>query len=99
MFLYMRLQNTLQPQDARDWPAELAEFLASIEPGLVAFRAHRNNQPHYDGVLETFSNFAGRFDAMSRLDPPLVMHGSPDGPVSFHYPADDLVFDVLGQPN
>jgi phospholipid/cholesterol/gamma-HCH transport system ATP-binding protein len=27
------------------------------------------------------------------------MHGSPDGPVSFHYPADDLVFDVLGQPN
>ncbi len=25
------------------------------------------------------------------------MHGSPDGPVPFHYPADDFVFDVLGQ--
>jgi phospholipid/cholesterol/gamma-HCH transport system ATP-binding protein len=24
------------------------------------------------------------------------MHGSPDGPVPFHYPADDLVDDVLG---
>lgn len=24
------------------------------------------------------------------------MHGSPDGPVPFHYPADDLKFDVLG---
>jgi phospholipid/cholesterol/gamma-HCH transport system ATP-binding protein len=24
------------------------------------------------------------------------MHGSPDGPVPFHYPADDLVHDVLG---
>ena len=25
------------------------------------------------------------------------MHGTPDGPVPFHYPADDYVFDVLGQ--
>ncbi len=25
------------------------------------------------------------------------MHGSPDGPVPFHYPADDLKFDVLGE--
>ncbi len=24
------------------------------------------------------------------------MHGSPDGPVPFHYPADDLLYDVLG---
>lgn len=24
------------------------------------------------------------------------MHGSPDGPVPFHYPADELVYDVLG---
>jgi phospholipid/cholesterol/gamma-HCH transport system ATP-binding protein len=24
------------------------------------------------------------------------MHGSPDGPVPFHYPADDLLFDFLG---
>ncbi|MFU8815555.1 MAG: ABC transporter ATP-binding protein [Pseudomonadales bacterium] len=24
------------------------------------------------------------------------MHGSPDGPVPFHYPADDLVYDVIG---
>lgn len=26
------------------------------------------------------------------------MHGSPDGPVPFHYPADELLFDVLGAP-
>ncbi len=25
------------------------------------------------------------------------MHGSPDGPVPFHYPADELVYDVLGE--
>ncbi len=24
------------------------------------------------------------------------MHGSPDGPVPFHYPADDFLYDVLG---
>jgi phospholipid/cholesterol/gamma-HCH transport system ATP-binding protein len=27
------------------------------------------------------------------------MRGSPDGPVPFHYPADDLRFDVLGVAN
>ncbi len=27
------------------------------------------------------------------------MHGSPDGPVPFHYPADDFVYDVLGDVN
>ena len=26
------------------------------------------------------------------------MHGSPDGPVPFHYPADDLEYDLLGAP-
>lgn len=26
------------------------------------------------------------------------MHGSPDGPVPFHYPADELEFDLLGNP-
>jgi phospholipid/cholesterol/gamma-HCH transport system ATP-binding protein len=24
------------------------------------------------------------------------MHGSPDGPVPFHYPADDFLYDILG---
>lgn len=24
------------------------------------------------------------------------MHGSPDGPVPFHYPADELLYDLLG---
>ena len=26
------------------------------------------------------------------------MHGEPDGPVPFHYPADDIAYDVLGEP-
>ena len=26
------------------------------------------------------------------------MHGEPDGPVPFHYPADEIEFDVLGEP-
>ena len=25
------------------------------------------------------------------------MHGEPDGPVPFHYPADDFAFDILGE--
>ena len=25
------------------------------------------------------------------------MHGEPDGPVPFHYPADEIEYDVLGE--
>lgn len=42
----------------------------------------------------------GAPDALKRDGSPWVqqfMHGSPDGPVPFHYPADELVYDVLGE--
>src|SRR5262249_46645027 len=39
LVLYMRLKNTLMPQDAKDWPKELAEYESLIGPGVAAFRA------------------------------------------------------------
>ncbi|MGV3754460.1 MAG: cytochrome C biogenesis protein, partial [Verrucomicrobiota bacterium] len=39
LVLYMRLKNTLQPQDAKDWAVEVAEYKALIEPGVAAVRA------------------------------------------------------------
>ncbi len=42
----------------------------------------------------------GTPDALRQADSAWVqqfMHGTPDGPVPFHYPADELKFDVLGE--
>lgn len=42
---------------------------------------------------------SGAPDELLQLGNPMVdqfMHGKPDGPVPFHYPADELAFDVLG---
>ncbi|MFW6093400.1 MAG: ABC transporter ATP-binding protein [Pseudomonadota bacterium] len=44
---------------------------------------------------------AGSPDALRREGSAWVqqfMQGSPDGPVPFHYPADELVYDVLAEP-
>jgi len=41
----------------------------------------------------------GPADELAANDSPRVqqfMHGSPDGPVPFHYPADDFLYDILG---
>lgn len=36
MFIYMRLRNTLQPQDTIDFQKDINRFVALIEPGLLA---------------------------------------------------------------
>lgn len=43
---------------------------------------------------------SGSPDELRADSAPMVqqfMHGEPDGPVPFHYPADDIEFDVLGE--
>ena len=45
---------------------------------------------------------SGTPDTLAVDDSPRVhqfMHGSPDGPVPFHYPADEFLYDVLGDVN
>ncbi len=45
---------------------------------------------------------SGAPETLSLDDSPRVhqfMHGSPDGPVPFHYPADEFLYDVLGDAN
>lgn len=73
MFLYMRLQNTLQPQDTRDFPAELDQYVNSVTSGMEAFHAQEKGQSYDQEVLEQFSRALGRFDAMNRMEPPLLI--------------------------
>jgi ABC-type transport system involved in cytochrome c biogenesis permease subunit len=72
--LYMRLKNTVQPENAKDFQTELADYLKSIEPGLAAWRAQQAGNKEYDrAAYEKFGNHVRRFDAMGRLDPALLV--------------------------
>lgn len=73
LILYMRLKNTLQPQDAKDWARELAEYETLVGPGVAAARAQQAGKPFDQAVFDRFLGLVQRFDAMARFEPPLVV--------------------------
>jgi ABC-type transport system involved in cytochrome c biogenesis permease subunit len=79
LVLYMRLKNTVQPQDARDWPAELKEYEALIPPGVEALRAQQAGRKHEEATLDQFMRCVQKFDVMLRLEPPLLLPPPRDG--------------------
>jgi len=71
--LYMKLQNTTQPQNAGDWNAELGRYITAIEPGRAAAIAQNQGKEYDKAALETLMKDLQRFDAMSQLETPLVV--------------------------
>ena len=73
MALYAQLKNTVQPQNAQDWKAELAGYENLIPAGVAAVQAQQGREKIRP---ETFNDFAGelqRFDYMAESEPPLVV--------------------------
>jgi ABC-type transport system involved in cytochrome c biogenesis permease subunit len=73
LVLYMRLKNTLQPQDAVDWAKELGEFENSVSAGVAAVRAQQAGQQYDEAAFGKFVGFVERFDVMRRFEPPLLV--------------------------
>lgn len=72
--IYMKLQNMVEPQNAKNWPVELNEFAASVEPGVAAVRAQQAGQTNYDkAAFDKILMDAQRFSTMADLQPPLVV--------------------------
>ncbi|MEQ1861573.1 MAG: cytochrome c biogenesis protein CcsA [Chthoniobacteraceae bacterium] len=71
--LYMRMQNMIQPQNAQDWNAELGHYLTTIEPGRAAAIAQNAGKEYDKQALEELMRDLQRFDAMTQLEPPLVV--------------------------
>jgi len=67
-FLYQELKSTLQPPDARDWPAELRAFLENRDAGRAAAQAQRDGKPHDEAALDRIMSDVTRFDAMEHYD-------------------------------
>jgi ABC-type transport system involved in cytochrome c biogenesis permease subunit len=78
--IYMRLQNTLQPQNAKNWSQEFAEYRSHVPAGVTAARAQQAGQPFDEAALDALMTDLSRFDAMRQLEPPLLVppHGTDD---------------------
>jgi ABC-type transport system involved in cytochrome c biogenesis permease subunit len=71
--LYAQLENAVQPQDAENWKAELADYQKMIPAGVAAVRAQQAGQNYDTNVFAAFAGELQRFDFMARLQPPLVV--------------------------
>jgi ABC-type transport system involved in cytochrome c biogenesis permease subunit len=71
--LYMKLQNTVQPQNALHWEKELQSFIASVPAGREAAKLQQAGQPHNEAALNKLINELQRASVMNQLDPPLVI--------------------------
>ncbi|HEV7867198.1 MAG TPA: cytochrome c biogenesis protein CcsA [Chthoniobacteraceae bacterium] len=72
-FLYLRLKNTIQPQNSQNFAAELADYVESVEPGRAAAIAQQGGQTHDEAALNRLLKHVETFDTMTRMDPPLVV--------------------------
>jgi ABC-type transport system involved in cytochrome c biogenesis permease subunit len=73
LFLYMRLKNTIQPEDSTNFVADLDRYVASVGPGVKAFEAQQAQKEHDEQALQALHYFVGRFDAMKRMETPLLV--------------------------
>lgn len=71
--IYMKLQNTIRPQNAKDWGKELDAYLSHIGPGVAAAQAEQAKKDYDRAALDLLMNDLTRFDAMLRLEPPLAV--------------------------
>ncbi len=73
LVLYMRLKNTVQPQDAADWPKELSDYVTLIPSGVAAVRAQQAGEKFDEATRDKFLGLLEKFDTMARFEPPLLV--------------------------
>jgi ABC-type transport system involved in cytochrome c biogenesis permease subunit len=85
--LYMRLKNTLQPEDTEHFTNELEQYLAGAARAretvqAMQARGEELTDAKLTEVLGPLQRLAGRYEAMARMEPPLVIppqkHGDHD---------------------
>lgn len=71
--MYMRLQNTVQPQNAKDWERELQRFVEAVPAGREAAKAQQAGQPYDEAVLEKLITELQRASVMKEINASLVI--------------------------
>jgi ABC-type transport system involved in cytochrome c biogenesis permease subunit len=73
LFRYAQLKNAVQPQNAQDWPAELAAYEQLIPAGVAAAQAQLAGQKFDQTNYNNFIGYVQEFQFMANLEPPLIL--------------------------
>ena len=76
---YMEFKNTIAPQDSHDFNTDLDTYLASIAPGLEAWRNQNAGTGHDEAALGLFSAYMDRFQHLSSAGTLLIPPGKEAG--------------------
>ena len=71
--LFLRLKNSLQPQDTIDFSGELAEYTAAITPGIEAVRQRSSGAEYDQEAFDKLMRHMERYDMVSRVAYPLMI--------------------------
>ena len=94
--LYAGLKNTVQPQNTRDWPAELAAFEKFIPEGVAAAQAQQAGKTYDQQAFARFAGYIQEFQSMTSMEPPLIL--PPVGPGEWRRMGDALLDAPRGTP-
>jgi cytochrome c-type biogenesis protein CcsB len=97
--LYRQLKNTLQPEDTKDFAAEIQALRAARPPGLAAIQAQRAGQSFDKAALDTLAGLLQPYDTQSRLAYARIVPPGPGAPRDAWYNMGQAVFEagVRGQ--
>jgi ABC-type transport system involved in cytochrome c biogenesis permease subunit len=70
---YVELKNTIQPADAKDWPADLANFERIMPDGVAAARAQQSGDKYDKVAFTSFIAYIQRFQFMAGFEPALIV--------------------------
>jgi ABC-type transport system involved in cytochrome c biogenesis permease subunit len=73
LFLYMRLKNTIHPENSTNFVTDLDRYAASVAPGIKAFELQQEKKEHDEAALNLLNDFATKFVVMTRMEPPLLV--------------------------
>ncbi|MCS1407457.1 MAG: Cytochrome c biogenesis protein CcsA [Verrucomicrobia subdivision 3 bacterium] len=76
--LFLRLKNSLQPQDTTDFATELDDYLADISPGVEAVQRRAAGEDYDQVSFDNLMRKMERYDMVSRFAYPLLI--PPDVP-------------------
>ena len=70
---YMRLKNSLKPENSADFAADLSQFEKLLPAGLRALRAQQAGQPFDQNLYDQFLGYAEPYAMMAQMAFPLLV--------------------------
>ncbi len=70
---YLRLKNSLKPENTQDFAAELAQFEKLLPAGFRAIRAQQSGQEYDKAMFDTFLGYAEPYAMMGQMAYPFLV--------------------------